>query len=385
MSTLDDHARSGIAAINEKRFEDAVRDFEQALALGPDRPDMNNALGMAYMHRGEVGSALPYLEKAVELARGYPDEEHRDMKVHFLTGLATAYQLGDRIADAQRTLVETTTSYPEQIDAHLQLGQLLLTTCQLEAGLAVYQGLIENPAMDDDGRKAAAALYGAARALLESAEDHPDLFLRAHRDSYVSYFDDVVSNQEGWYAEAARMAASPDGEPKPFIPEGARPYAMIRVDLVNPETGEVAGIYSDTEPMIVQVQGLEPLSQIPVMFPLSGRPFAVWVCSQAPWHWLALTIQLQAPLPADARVEVVDAVIADWYLAGYNGDFGEADQGRFHYVTDPEPIGDRAVAYVVDLGRTRYDAIESLLERLERLHADTPIQRVLFGNGYLPD
>lgn len=386
MSKVDEYARNGIAAINEQRFDDAVEAFAKALELEPDRPDMNNALGTAYLHRGEVGNALPYLQSAVELAEDYSDAEHADMKVHFLTGLATAYQLSDQIDAASHVLQQTVERFPDQVEPLLQLGQLLLTSCQLEAGLAVYDKLASHPGLDGEGHKAAQTVRDAAKALLDST-DEPDIFLRAHRDSYASYFDDIAASQETWYAEAARMAppTEDDGEPRPFIPEGARPYAMIRVDLVNPENGEVAGIYSDTEPMIVAVQGLEPLAQIPIMFPWKAHELDIWVCTQVPWHWLTITVEFERPMSPEERIDALDPLIGEWYLAGYNGDFGERETGRFHYITDPEMVGERAITYTVDLGRTRYEAIESLLDRLSRLNDKTPIHRILLGNGYLPD
>jgi len=385
MPTLDDFAQGGIAAINERRFDDAIEQFTKALELAPDRPDMNNALGMAYLHRGEVGSAVPHLEKSVTLAEAFPDADHADMKLHFLSSLATAYQLADRIADARRVLADTARRFPESRDTKLQLGQLLLTSCLLEEGLAVYGGLATDPAFDDDEKAAAQAVHDAARALLDSVDDTADVFLRAHQDSYVTYFDDVASEQPTWYAEAARMTRGDDGEPKPVLTTGARPYAMTRVDLVNPATGEVAGVYSDTEPMIVAVEGLEPLAQLPIMFPWKGAAVETWVCTQVPWHWMTITVQLAEATTDEARVAAIDPVFGEWYLAGFNGDFGDADKGRFHYIGPPDTVGDRAVAYTVDLGRAGYEAIEDLVQRLAKLSTTTPVRRVLFGNGYLPD
>jgi tetratricopeptide (TPR) repeat protein len=384
MPTLDELAREGIAAIGEMRYNDAIERFQQTLELEPDRPDMNNALGMAHMHRGDVGSAVPHLERAVELAEPYDDDEHGEMKLHFITGLATAYQLTDRIAEARRHLQDAVDRWPDKLDPRLQLGQLLLTSCQLEEGAEIYRALTQYEHLDQKGKDAAEAVVGCID-LLEESEHQPDIFLRAHRDSYTEYFDDIATQQEGWYAEAARMSKGEDDELRPIITEGARPYAMSRVDLVNPKNGEIAEIYSDSDPMVVAVEGLEPLAQLPVMFPWKEHELDVWVCSQVPWHWLTITIQFDAELTFDERIDIVDPIFADWYLAGYNGDFGEQDSGRFHYITDPEPVGDRAIAYTVDLGRSKYEAVETLLKRIVILNATRPIRRVLLGNGYLPD
>lgn len=379
MSELDRHAQAGIAAINERRFDDAVQHFEAALAEAPDRPDMNSALGMAFLHRGDVGSALPFLEAACRLSEAYPDAEHAEMKVHFFTSWATALQMMDRAGEARDVLQRTTARFPAAVEAQVQLGQALLETGEVEAGVAVYRALAEHPALDEERRKAAEAVAGCVRAFLDSGEP-ASVFLEAHQGSYKAYFDEVAAAQPGWYAEAARMARGPDGESRPYLPDGARPYALIRVDLVDPATGEVGSVYSDREPMIVTVEGLEPLAQIPVLFPWRDQGLDLYVCTRCPWHWLPIVIEIEN---VDRYGAAVDDAIGAWYLAGYNGDFGDAEAGRFHYISDPEVIGERAVAYTVDLGRAGFEAIADLVRRLRVLGDRVPLGRVLLGGGRL--
>jgi tetratricopeptide (TPR) repeat protein len=386
MSSLDEHARAGLKAIEEKRYEDAIASFERAVELAPDRPDMNNALGMAYLHRGDAGNAIGPLERAVALAEPFSAPEHQPLKQEFHLSLATAYQLMDHVAQARETLQGIVQRWPEHLGARLQLAQLLLSACELEAGLAVYDDSLD--LLDKDQRESAEALVGTLRAFLES--EHPaSVFLEAHCDSYIEYFDEVAKAQseQGWYAEAARMVRGPDGEPVRILPEGARPYAFTRVDLVNPADGTVSGVYSEQEPMVVALEGLEALAQVPVLLPWKGEtPFDLWVCSRCPWHWLTVTVQFQQAADTDeALIERVDGAIGQWYLAGYEGEFGDAERGRFHYITDPDRMGDRAVVYVIDLGRARFEAIGALLRRLTVVHDRHPIQRVLFGYGRLPD
>src|SRR5687767_12067967 len=120
MATLDDYAKAGIQAVNDKKFDVAIESFTKALELGGDRPDLTNSLGMAYLHRGEVGSAIPHLEKAVQLAEPYDAPEHQLLRVQFHQGLATAYQLADRIADARRVLETAVARWPDQVGPRLQ-------------------------------------------------------------------------------------------------------------------------------------------------------------------------------------------------------------------------------------------------------------------------
>jgi thioredoxin-like negative regulator of GroEL len=388
MSDLDTHARAGMQAIGERRIEDAIQSFTKAVELDPSRPDLTHLLGKAYMARGEVGSAIPYLERAVALAEPFDAPEHQPLKRQFHLGLASAHQLADQVPEAVRVLRGALRRWPDALDAQLQLGALLLNACELEDGVELYRALLGS-ALPKEQREPLEALVGAIDAFRKAEDLDADVFLEAHRDSYAEYFDSVAAQQEaeGWFAEAARMAR-PEREgddPKPYLAEGARPYALTRVDLVNPADGKVASIYSDTEPMIVVVEGLEPLAQAPVMLPWRGWPFEVWVSSQCPWHWLTITLQFQAASTPEQRAEAVDGLIGEWYLSGYNGDFGESNRGRFHYITDPMEVGDRGISYVVDLGRSKFEAVGALLKRLVILHDRKPLRRVLFGAGHLPD
>lgn len=384
MSNIDERARAGLKAIEEKRFDDAIAAFRAVLELQPERPDINHALGMAHLHRGDAGNALPHLQAAVRLAEPYDLPQHQPIKRDFHLSLATTYQLLDQVEQARKTLETIIERWPDTVDARLQLGQLLLSSCRPTEGCAVYDDAMDW--LDKDQRESARALVGTVRAFREA--EHPSsVFLEAHGDSYRQYFDAIAKEKEaeGFYAEAARMSRGADGELRPVLPDGARPYALVRVDLVNPADGTVSGVYSEEDPMIVAIEGLEPLAQVPVVLPWEGYPFEVWVSSRCPWHWLSIVIQLRDPMHSSALIERIDDTIGGWYLSGYNGEYGSGEQGRFHYITDPDPVGDRSLAYTVDLGRSSFAAVESLLRRIAVLHERNPVARVLFGEGRLPE
>lgn len=388
MTTLDEHARAGIEAINDQRIDDAIEHLSKALAMDTERPDLNNALGMAYLRRGEAVTAVPYLEKASRLAEPFDQAEHQEMRRHFESGLSTAYMLLDRVADARRVMERAVAAWPEDLDARMQLGSLLVSSCLPEAGRDVYAAIAENPAFEEEVREAAEALAGAITVFLEAEDLNSDVFLQAHAESYDGFFEQNAAQlvQEGWFTEAARMVRGDDGTPKPILAEGARPWAEERVDIVNPADGSVAKVGDEREPLIVAVNGLEPLAQVPVTLPWAGWPFEVWVCSRSPWHWLPLTVQLRdAPGSEDALLEAIDGYVGNWYQAGYHGEYGLPEKGRFHFASNPDFIGDRAVTYTFDLGRASFDAVPDLLKRLTVLHDSHPIQRVVLGPGRLPD
>lgn len=386
MATFDELARAGMAAISEKKFDVAISSFTAALQVEPNRPDITNALGMAHMHRGDIGGAIPYLEQAVALAEPFVDPRYQEMKLSFHLGLASAYEVHDRTGDALRTLEAAVAKWPDQITPRLQLAQLLLASCRLEDGLAAYKALATHPGLDREGQAAAQTVVDAVRAFQES-ENPPSVFLQGHCESYKTYFDEVTAEsvQSGWYAEAARMARGADGEIRPFMAEGSRPYAMQRIDVVNPADGTAASVYSEAEPMVVALNGLEPLAQLPIALPWKEQNYPIFVSTRCPWHWLNITVQFEEADPKEERVVWLDDTIGSWYLEGYNGTYGEKDWGRFHFITDPELLGDRAVTYTVDLGRSKYEAILGLLSRLAVLHEKHAIRRLVLGQARIPD
>ncbi len=385
MSTLDEHARSGIAAVNEQRFDDAVSHFEQALAIDRSRPDLNNALGMAYLHRGEAVSAVPYLQRAHELARTYEEPEHIEMRKHFATGLASALAVVDRPLGAVGVLDEMLGILPADVELHLQRASLLVSSLRPSEGAEGYRRVAEIPGVEEELAEAALAISGAIDAFTSEEGLEASVFLKAHAESYTTFFNEQARTleNEGWYFEAARMVRGEDGEARPVIAEGARPWAVERVDMVNPQDGTVAKVGDEKEPIIVAVNGLEPLAQVPVTLPWSGWSFEAWVCSRCPWHWLPVTIELEDALD-EAGLKAVDELFGSWYLAGFNGDFGDKEHGRFHYATDLERVGETAVSGTFDLGRASFEAAEDLLKRMEAFHSERRIRRVLLGPGRLP-
>lgn len=382
MSSLQELAQQGMQAIEEKRFTDAIEALTAARELDPSRPDMNSMLGMAYVYRGDAGNGIPFLEKAVELAEPFDQPEVQGMKRDFHLQLVTAYQIMDRIDEAVRALNGVIRRWPSEPAPYLRLGTILFATGDLDEGVSAYEGAL--PLLEDEDKKAGEVLLAALAAFRES-EESAKVFLEAHAGSYKEYFDQVATAQaeHGWYAEAARMARGPDGEPVPIVADGARPYALTRVDLVNPVDGTVSGVYSEQEPMIVAVPGVEPLAEFAITLPWNEWAFDVGVCTRCPWHWLTITIVFDDRGDEDALIDRVDELVGGWYLSGYNGDFGDKDSGRFHYVTDPEVLGDRAVSYTVDLGRARFEAVLTLLNRLTVLHDTHRIDKVLFGDAKL--
>jgi hypothetical protein len=269
---------------------------------------------------------------------------------------------------------------PGQPRARQGYAHLLLAWGKMEDGI---QELRTYVAEDRDEN----SFLDGAKGYADEVEDfvkkdiHAREFLVAHREAYVEMFNNYEGEQAklGWIAEAARMMRNAEGKVVPSIPEGARPYAAVRVDLVDPKTSQLGQV--GDQPFVVALADYQALARAPVSFVWRGHPFTVRVSSQAPWDQMPISVYFSRPGALDA----LDAVIGDWYTAGFDGRFGEPDGQRFHYISDPDPKrGGRGVTYDVDLGRARTEAIDDLLRRLSVLHGDHPIDQVLIGRGYLP-
>ncbi len=379
-------AEAALAKLREEDPRGARELLLRAVEAAPDRVDLLQALGVVHLQLGEAELACRLLEEAVAraeaLVRARPDDRLQlvAMRDGIRLSLAAAYEDLDEPAQAEahyRGVLSDTPGHPR---ARQALAHLWFASGKLREGLDEL-GTYVAEAHDDPEFLEGAKAYADAVDRFVKKNIMPREFLVAHRESYVEMFDHYAAEQEaeGWIAEAARMKRAPDGRIVPLIPEGARPYAAVRVDLVNPQTSEVGQV--GDQPMVVAVADYEALARAPATFGVEGLPFGLRISSQCPWDQLPISLLFERLDGVDA----VDGVIGDWFRAGYDGAFGTRDAQRFHYVSDPEPKRNGCgVTYNVDLGRARVEALDDLLRRLVGFHSQHPIRMLLVGRGYLP-
>ncbi len=377
----DPYADAALKALQEGDPDKARKALKRALKEAPHRLDLRHALAITLMRGGEISAALEQLDAALAAAREQADETAATMMPQLLLARAAACEDSYQPRAAEAAYREVLVHEAGNPRALQGLGHLLLAWGRLEEGLALLRGYI---AAGGDGPEYVDAAQGFISAVSRFVDEdlHPRNFLEAHRGSYVEFFDHHAERMEaqGWIAEAARMQRLPDGSIVPVIPDGARPYAAVRIDLVDPSTGQPGQV--GDQPMVVALAGYEPLSQAMVLVDWPELPFPVWVSSICPWD--QLPVQVLFGYDSDP-VQAIDPIIGDWYTAGYNGEYGDTDRGRFHYISDPERIGPRSVLYHVDCGRAELRSIDDLLKRLEILHAPYRIEAVLLGRGFLPE
>ena len=378
-------ADRALKALSEENPREARKHLLAALEAAPDRADLLNALGFVHLQLGEPELAKPLLEQAVAAlladVAAHPERKAQadTMLEGFLLSLAAANEDLDLPAEAVAVYRRVLAANPGQPRAQQGIAFLYFASGQLaearrELARYVEEDRDENPFIEG----AEAYLQEVVRFLREDI--HPRELLNAHHGSYCQMFDHYAAEQakNGWIAEAARMKRAPDGRVVPIIPEGARPYAAIRVDLVNPSTSEVGQV--GDQPMVVALADYQALARSPALFAWRERAFDLYVSTQAPWDQLPI----QLLFAGSGAIDDADAVIGDWYMAGWDGAWGTRDGGRMHYISDPDVRRDgRALVYHVDMGRASVAAIEDLIRRLEGLHGTHRIAQVILGRGHL--
>lgn len=380
-------AEQALKILNDGDPRDARKLLLQAVEAAPDRPDLLNALAVVQLQLGESELGLKLAQEALarveeQMADPSRREQAQTLREGFLLTIAAAAEdLGDAVTAAQAygKVLEAHAGHPR---ARSGYAQLLLASGEIEKAIEQLCLYIDEDRDEQPFIEGAEALLETLRAFLR-ADIHPREFLAAHHGSYTQFFDHHAKEQEqhGWIAEAARMKRAPNGQVVPSIPEGARPYAAVRVDLVDPSTGQVGQV--GDQPMIVALADYPALARSVIQIPWRELPFDLRVSSQAPWD--QMPIQLRFRVGGPAAINACDKVIGDWYTAGFNGTFGRAESGRFHYISDPEVRPDyKAVVYNVDLGRADLSCIDELIRRLTVLHDQHPIERIILGRGYLP-
>ena len=372
--TPEAFAEEATKALGSGDAEQALEWMQRAVTASEHpRPDLEHGIAVILLQLGRPGEALPHLQQALELA--WQANVPGAFLAHIHTALAAAHEDLDQPTQALE-VYDRLYDIDARHEARASHAHLLLGMGRTDEGLEELGRYLELANAEEAFKEAATKFIKDVRDFRE--EGDPREFLAAHRGGYVEFFDAKANEmaQQGWIAEPARMTRAPDGRLLPVIPEGARPYAAVRVDLASPEGG--AGQIGD-QPMVVALAGFETLAQAPVSFFDRKQPFPIWVASQCPWDQLPITVVVGT----GSAVELVEPIVAEWYTAGFNGAFGAADSGRFHYISDPEPTHDgRGVRFHVDLGRAELRCVDALIDALVPVHSVHGVDKLLFGRGH---
>ena len=371
--------RNALEAVQGDDPDKAREALMLALTEHPDRLDLVHTLAVIELQNGSPELALDLSEKAAAVAMERREPGDLVLLPQLLLTQGAAHEELRNPMGALNTydqVLEVDADHPLAMQGK---GHLLLAWGELEKGLQILQQTIDAGKDDQRFLDATQKLIDGVKRF-QSDDLHPRNFVDAHRGSYVEFFDHHAEqmSEKGWIAEAARMRKDEQGNLIPVVADGAKPYAGTRVDLVDPQTGQ-AGLVGE-QPMVVAIQNHEIIAQTAIVFAWPHDDFPVWGSSQMPWNLLSICIRLDTDDPEAA----VDPTIGDWFSAGFDGEFGSTDRGRFHSISDPEHLDEHTIRYQLDCGRAEAHASDDLLKRLAVLHNTHTITGVLIGRGFLP-
>jgi tetratricopeptide (TPR) repeat protein len=141
----------GIAYIEADRLDDAIREFQAALAIKPDHATAHNNLGVLRVRQGRLDEAMAFFQSAVRY-----DPELVD--AHNNVGLI--YLAKGRFAEAEKSFRTAMGLDPGYAKAHYNLGVRFEREGRLEEAGAEFQAALR---IDPGYAKARAALAELAR------------------------------------------------------------------------------------------------------------------------------------------------------------------------------------------------------------------------------
>ncbi|MBI5522084.1 MAG: tetratricopeptide repeat protein [Desulfarculus sp.] len=117
---------SGDELFGQGRLREAIREYEKALLLNPQEPNVLNSLGVCYGHLGQADKALEFFQRVLVAAP-------QDFMAHYNLGYALMGQ--GRLAEARQNLEQSLTLAPDHADTLFQLGRLAQDEGRLDTAL----------------------------------------------------------------------------------------------------------------------------------------------------------------------------------------------------------------------------------------------------------
>jgi Flp pilus assembly protein TadD len=123
----------GVALQNEGRIEDAIRQYQEALAIDPRDVLTHNNLGIALRLQGRLEEAIEHYETAIDIAPGFAKAR---------TNLGDALQAQGRVKEAIRQYEAALRARPAFAGAHYNLGVALRSVGRIDDAIRHYETVL---------------------------------------------------------------------------------------------------------------------------------------------------------------------------------------------------------------------------------------------------
>lgn len=138
--------QAGMAAVGEKRYEEALSSFEKAVVQGENLELAYRGQGLAYMGMADYGNAAASFENALRQAGMFPGALEYDINFYLATAL---YKNGD-VAGAIETLDALTALREDDEEAYFLRGSAWMSAADYEKGKKDFDRAIELSGSDTE-------------------------------------------------------------------------------------------------------------------------------------------------------------------------------------------------------------------------------------------
>jgi len=190
----------GVALARDRRFPEAIAEYQQALELKPDMADIHLDLGTAFIRAGRVPEAIAQFEEAVRLKPDYADA-----RLNLGTALNAAGRITEAIAQCEQAL-RLRQDYPE---ANYNLGVIFQVAGRLEEAIPQFRRALQVRPDFPEARRSLADALGKNGVALAGAGRWPEAAvqleeaLRLDPDNAVSHYNlGLAFGKEGRLQEA---------------------------------------------------------------------------------------------------------------------------------------------------------------------------------------
>jgi len=134
--TIEDHILSGNKFVQDKKYQEAIREYETVIKIDPQNPEANLLLGLTLANTGDLDRAVKYSTTAVQLKPTYAG--------YYNLGLIYANQgKYDLAVEAYEKASEIN---PKSYQTWYQLGLVYAQSLKFDKAIEAYNKVIElNP------------------------------------------------------------------------------------------------------------------------------------------------------------------------------------------------------------------------------------------------
>ncbi len=130
----DAHRKLGNAFVNMGRIDEAIKQYQEALAINPGYAAAHVNLGNAFLQKGEVDDAISHYERALQIKPG-------EAEMHY--NLGNAFLQKGSVDDAITQYQEALAIKPGYADAEVNLGNAFLQKGSVDDAISHYERALQ--------------------------------------------------------------------------------------------------------------------------------------------------------------------------------------------------------------------------------------------------